>query len=121
MFIFFILPPLTCHHSTFFCLCYILPSPPLYFSKPTPNPPHSYALDAETISICHASQSSLHQPQSKYPERCTNLHCSLYPSWSFHTSILCLHCPGFSSMCQNTLYTSSVDLSLDMIRCFFRC
>ena len=41
----------------FFCPCSHI-SPP-YLCKTTPNHPHSYAQDAQTISICHALP---HQP-----------------------------------------------------------
>ena len=59
-----------------------LPPPPFY--RPTPNHPHSYAPDAQTTSVCHASR---HPPHSVYPKDCTNPHCTFYPSTTLHTSI----------------------------------
>ena len=35
----------------------------------------------------------------------------------FQTQIISLHCPGFSSIYQNTLDTSTIDPSFDIIRC----
>ena len=43
------------------CDCpYLSPLPPPCFCKMTPNPPHFYVLDAQTTSICHASQHQSH-------------------------------------------------------------
>ena len=46
---------------------YTCPQQPPHLYKLTPDHPHSYVPDAQTISICHAS--SL-QPHSVYPEYC---------------------------------------------------
>ena len=50
----------------------------------------------------------------------------IYPSYVLFCllktfQILSFHCSGFSQIFQNTLDTSSINLSLDMIRCTTRC
>ena len=64
-------------------------SPP-YLCKMTPNHPHSYDQDVQTISICHALP---HQPHTEYPEVCTNPHYAFYPSRILHTFISTSFCP----------------------------
>ena len=63
---------------------YISPLPPPHFYRSIPNHPHSYAPDAQTTSICHASPDL---PHSVYLEDCTNPHLAFYPSATLRTSI----------------------------------
>ena len=54
---------------------YISPLPPPPFYRPTPNHPHSYAPDAQTISIFHASP---HPPQhTLYTQKTIQIHTAL--------------------------------------------
>ena len=57
---------------------YISPLPPPLFYRSILNHPHTYAPDAQTTSICHASP---HPPHFFlcHPEDCTNPHCAFYP------------------------------------------
>ena len=48
----------------------------------------SYAPDAQTTSICHASP---YRPHFVCPKDCTNPHCTFYPSATLHTSISPYH------------------------------
>ena len=59
-----------------------MPPPPFY--RPIPKYPNSYAPDAQTTSICHASPQL---PHSVHPEDCTNPHCVSYSSATPRTSI----------------------------------
>ena len=62
-------------------------SVPLHFSPKTSTflqaNTHSYVLDAQTISICHAS---LPQPHSKHPKDCTKPNFASYPTTTVRTS-----------------------------------
>ena len=54
------------------------------FYRPTPNHPHSYAPDAQSTSICHASP---HTPHSAHSKDCKNPHCVSYLSMTPRTAI----------------------------------
>ena len=64
------------HSQVFLSLfLYFTPDPrPPFSCKPTPNHLHSYAHDAQTISVSHVSP---HQPHSEYPKD---------PHWAFYHS-----------------------------------
>ena len=66
--------------------------------------------------VWHNLKSSLHLLSFKDT---AHIHLTIIRSVSsFQTSqVISLHCPGFSSMYWNTLDTSTIDPSFDMIRC----
>ena len=127
---------LSCHYphilsKSSFSSPYISPlaHPPFY--RLIPSHPHSYAPDAQTTSICHASP---HPPNSVHPEDCTNPNCISYPSATPRASIspssvpsspdyadLLSSSPRFQSICQYTLDTSLVYLSLNAVWCTPSC
>ena len=98
--------------SSYFCP-QICPQSPPHFYSPKPNLSHSYAPNAQTISICHASPPQLH---SEYRKECTKPH---YAFWAYiNLTILRSvfqamqipnhYCPCLSPVFQCTLDTSSL-------------
>ena len=99
---------------------YISPPPPPYFCKPTPNS-HIQSLDAQTIQsakLLHISHTLNTQITVQILTAISVPRHSTHPSHHHmlrplqNMQMFCLHCPGFSPICQHTPYTSSVNLFL---------
>ena len=100
----------SCYHlHTFyksFCLCPTFhPSHLHNFYRQTPNPPLSYAPDAQTISFYHASPP---QPPCEYPTDCTKPHNASYPSKTLHTSTSPSY--ALSRLCQFSTFIAHVSV-----------
>ena len=121
-----ILPKSSCPYP------HISPLPPLHFYRPTPNHLHSYVPHAQTTSICYlprlTTSATLWTLKWLYKSTLRFLTFSNTPL--IHLIIIrsvlsrlssYLHRPGFRPICQHTVDTSLVYLSLYALWCTPSC